>query len=154
MFQEGLDLCRQIGSQPGIASALQHLADIALDAGDADRAEELYREALEIDRRLNNKRGIAFSLAGLGAVALERRDVNRGAQILGAAERLGGAKGAEASPDEQLWWRTHLAPAVEAMGSAACDELLEKGRALPLETAINLALSPERAASPAGSPST
>ncbi|HJR52785.1 MAG TPA: tetratricopeptide repeat protein [Gemmatimonadota bacterium] len=154
LYQEGLDLCRQIGSQPGIASALQHLADIALDAGDPDRAEELYREALETDRRLNNKRGISFSLAGLGAVALERRDVNRGAQILGAAEQLGGSKGAAASPDEQLWWRTHLAPAMEAIGLEACDELLKQGRALPLEMAINLALDPERKASPSGGFST
>jgi predicted ATPase len=151
LYEEGLDLCRRIGSQPGIASALQHLATMALAAGKPDRSEELYREALEIVRRLNNKPSIAISLAGLGASAVGHEDGDRGVRILGAAERLAGSTGVVLPPHEQNWWRERFAVAEEALGSARCAELLEEGRSLSLEAAIDLAL--EGTGSPAGSPS-
>lgn len=147
LYQEGLDLCRRIGSQPGIASALQHLATIALASGHADRSEDLHREALAIARGQNNRRQVAISLAGLGACAVDRKEVERGVRILGVAEHLLGSAGTVLAPQERRWWEARSEVARELVGPEAFQRLLEEGRSLSLETALELVSSKDRGSS-------
>ncbi|HEU4464043.1 MAG TPA: tetratricopeptide repeat protein [Gemmatimonadota bacterium] len=147
-YQDGLDLCRRIDSRPGIASALQHIATIALATGQVDRSEELQREALEIARAQNNHRQVAISLAGLGACAVERSEAERGIRLLGAAERLLGNAGSAIAPQERRWSDARFAAARELVGQEAFPRLLEEGRSMSMDAAVELATA--RHGSPPG----
>ncbi|MFO8080201.1 MAG: BTAD domain-containing putative transcriptional regulator [Armatimonadota bacterium] len=60
----------------GRARALHNLARLSAGAGDAARAECLYREALECRREADDVRGEAETLNGLGAISQSRGDVS------------------------------------------------------------------------------
>ncbi len=71
---ESLEICREIGDQQGVASALIKLGNAATEAGDYAAAAEHLEEALAIWRDLEDKHGIARALISLGWVSLRSGD--------------------------------------------------------------------------------
>jgi predicted ATPase len=71
---ESLDICRLIGDQRGVASALIKLGNAVTEAGDYMTASEYLEESLEIWRALDDKHGIARVLISLGWAALRPGD--------------------------------------------------------------------------------
>ncbi len=74
LFQEGLDLRREQGDRPGIATLLNNLGNVAYDQGDYASARALFEESLVLRRELGEWRGLAASLNNLGNVANEQGD--------------------------------------------------------------------------------
>lgn len=68
--QESLDICRELGDQPGTASALIKLGNAATESGDYESAAEHLEEALAIWRELEDQHGIARALISLGWISL------------------------------------------------------------------------------------
>jgi tetratricopeptide (TPR) repeat protein len=71
---ESLAICRAIGDQPGMASALIKLANAATEAGDYATAADHLEEALATWRALGDKHGVARALISLGWAALRAGD--------------------------------------------------------------------------------
>lgn len=74
LFEECLDIGRQLGLRDGVASALANLANISGTQGDHDRARLLLEESLALKRESGNKSGVAGALNNLGIVATAQSD--------------------------------------------------------------------------------
>jgi predicted ATPase/DNA-binding CsgD family transcriptional regulator len=92
-LQGGLDQCRELGDEAGVAPALAALALALTRAGDLAPALHLAEEALAAYRRLDDEAGVGRSLETLGRVLWIRGDyVQARAQLqesLDVARRLG-----------------------------------------------------------------
>lgn len=78
---------RELGLQGGVAMNLHSLADLALDRGDVENAEHLYRDVLELYALHSGPHGprdVAYCLAGLASVFAERRQDEVAANLWGA----------------------------------------------------------------------
>jgi predicted ATPase/class 3 adenylate cyclase len=71
---ESLAICRELGDQPGAASALIKLGNAATEGGDYATATQYLGEALTIWRGLGDKHGTARALINLGWAALRPGD--------------------------------------------------------------------------------
>lgn len=71
---ESLAICREVGDQQGIASALIKLGNAATEEGDYATASGFLEEALTIWRELGDKHGTARALISLGWAALRPGD--------------------------------------------------------------------------------
>jgi tetratricopeptide (TPR) repeat protein len=74
LASESLSICREIGDQQGVASALIKLGNAATEGGDFATATTHLEEALAIWRALGDQRGVARALINLGWVALRPGD--------------------------------------------------------------------------------
>jgi non-specific serine/threonine protein kinase len=141
LFEESLDAFRQIGDAPGIAMALFHLASTARGQGDLVRAASFMREALVREDALDRRWMIAQNLTGLADVALARGQTTFAVRLLGAAEALAEAIGF--SP--YAWMRdAHEHVVATARRELSVDAIAvawQEGRELPLQAAIDEALS-------------
>lgn len=72
--EESLEICRTVGDQQGVASALIKLGNAATEAGDYKTASDYLQESLEIWRVLDDHHGMARSLISLGWTALRPGD--------------------------------------------------------------------------------
>jgi tetratricopeptide (TPR) repeat protein len=76
-----LALCRALGGQRGIVSALGKLGLVACWQRDYDRAAALLEEGQALARELGDRRGIAWGLIDLGNVAYGQRQYVRAAAL-------------------------------------------------------------------------
>jgi predicted ATPase/DNA-binding CsgD family transcriptional regulator len=66
LYQESLDIRRDLGDSRYVAHSLGHLGDVAHQTGDYHEAKELFEESLDMLRALNDAHGIAEGLDKLG----------------------------------------------------------------------------------------
>ena len=72
--QESLEICRLVGDQRGVASALIKLGNAATEAGDYRTAADYLEESLRIWRAMEDQHGTARVLISLGWTALRPGD--------------------------------------------------------------------------------
>jgi tetratricopeptide (TPR) repeat protein len=72
--EECLEICRELGDQQGMASALIKLGNAATEAGDYGTASQYLGEALMIWRKEDDEHGIARALISLGWVSIRSGD--------------------------------------------------------------------------------
>lgn len=84
----GAQLFRQCGDRHGLASALAHLGDVALEQSDLPMAEACAIEALAIAREFGDRETQAWALNDLGVVAFGRGDLARAIDLHAASLRL------------------------------------------------------------------
>ncbi len=141
LYGEDLALRRELGDERGIGIELHNLGYVALHEGDCARAGELFKESLGIRLKLGHKVGIAYCLAGLAAVAETRNQPEPAAKLLGAAETLLVTIGADMDWPDRLEYDRTVSALRTAMGDATFEAALREGRVVPLEQAVELALS-------------
>ncbi len=154
-WEASIPMARDHGIVWGVAYGLSGLARVAFLEGDHDRAARLHGEALEIRRELD-VRGIAFSLAELAWARVAQGRAEQAALLLGAAD-AGREQVGVSVVLLRDWHSQHeqaIAAAQGALGEAAFEAAYARGRALPLEGAVTLALQGEGPARPAGPPAT
>jgi predicted ATPase/class 3 adenylate cyclase len=140
-YEQDLSLRREIRDERGVAISLHNLGHVARHAGDYAGASELFKESLAIRLRLGHKLGVANCLAGLGGVAAGQNRCDLGAKLLGATKALLRSIGAELDPVDRLEFGRTESAVKDALPSAAFEAALLEGSTMPLERAVENALS-------------
>ena len=125
----------------GIASTLSDLASLSWDQGDNDEARRLYGESIQMFQNLGHKRGIARVLECLAANAAAQSNAEQSLRFAGAAAALRERLGTPLTPAEQHKVEKVLEFARRTLGNAAGLTAWMEGWALPVEQAIQEALS-------------
>ncbi len=76
LHETALDLYQALADDPGMAEALNDLANLALSRSDLAAAERLHQQSLARMRALGNEWGVARSLMGLGNVRFAQSDLD------------------------------------------------------------------------------
>jgi predicted ATPase/serine/threonine protein kinase len=87
-LEEALALQRGLGNKPGVAAALDSLANLAIAVGDYGRAVELSEEGLATFRELGDTRCVARALISLGWIAQEHADYSKSTALFEEALAL------------------------------------------------------------------
>jgi predicted ATPase/DNA-binding XRE family transcriptional regulator len=137
---DALQAYEEIGDQRFHARCLGYLGHAALIDRDTNRASALLRSSLTTFRHLAESGGTAEGLIGLAAVQALHGNATRAAMLAGAAERLRNSYAGRQLPlDERVSGR-YLAVAEDLLGPQEWSQGWAKGRELPLDSAIELAL--------------
>jgi predicted ATPase len=104
LFEEGLEIFRELGDRSGEAMMLTRLAPPLLEGGRIEEGERLVAEAVSINRELGNSGELALSLEILGAAAHERGDMERADELLEESAALA----QEIGDYWQVAWNLHL----------------------------------------------
>jgi DNA-binding CsgD family transcriptional regulator/tetratricopeptide (TPR) repeat protein len=139
-FEEALLLARETGDKPFIADALARLGIVALREGNSQQSAGLYQQSLALNRVLGNRDGIAENLAGLAEVASLVGQPERAAWLLGVVEAVREARKISLPPLRRAEYDRTVEGIRASLDDAAFVEAWAKGRAMPLEQAIEEAL--------------
>jgi predicted ATPase/DNA-binding XRE family transcriptional regulator len=130
----------EIGDERFRARCLGYLGLTSLIEGDPDRAGALFRQSLRIFSDLGEPGGTAEGLVGIAAVEAAGGHPARAATLAGAADVLReGFAGRELPLDRRISAR-YLALAERELGTGAWAAARRRGRDVPLEDAVALAL--------------
>ncbi len=139
--EQSLAAFRQLGDAWGIASTLSDLAGLRFDQGDNVEARRLYVESIRMFQELGHKRGIARALECLGASAAAQSQAEQALHLAGAAAALRQRLGAPLTPSEARKLEKALEFARRTLGNAAGLAAWMEGWAMPVEQAVEEALS-------------
>lgn len=101
LMRERLELGRAMGNVAVVSVESGNLSMVERQLGRLDAAEALARESLEIDVRRGDQWLVPYKLNALAAIAAAGGAFERAATLLGAAEAMVEAQGAEWPPDER-----------------------------------------------------
>jgi tetratricopeptide (TPR) repeat protein len=141
LYQESLDLSRELIENLGIASALHKLGYVARHRGDYDRAGRLFIESLGLQRELGNKQGIIECLSGLAGIALVEGRLERAGLLFGAVSALLESMNVPLAPADRAEYNRDVALARAQMEATSFDAAWQAGLAMTMETAINFTLA-------------
>jgi tetratricopeptide (TPR) repeat protein len=103
LYDESLEICRDLGDRSGIAWAMQGLGVTARHQGDHAAARRLSEESLAVFRDLGDREGIATALNQLGEIEMAQGDFRaartRQEDSLARFKALGDRSGIAASLD-------------------------------------------------------
>jgi tetratricopeptide (TPR) repeat protein len=117
-----------------------NLGQVAVELGDAGRAEEWYRKSHEISR--TGDRNIeAYEILGMGQVAAVRSQHVRAVRLLGAAAAAFDKSGERLNTVDQGVLDRTVSACRKALGDEAYDDAWNAGRALEQERALDEAFS-------------
>jgi CHAT domain-containing protein/uncharacterized protein HemY len=85
-FQKALDIAKDINAKQDVYNALRVLARLALQMGDANKANDYAEQAREIARESGNHLDELYPMLVQGQVAAQRGDVAKAQQTFGAIE--------------------------------------------------------------------
>jgi adenylate cyclase len=141
LHEEGLAIRRQVGDRWAIGNALNNLGNLARTQAEYGQARALYDEALSIYRVLGDKWALAYLFEDVGCLVALQGQAEAALRLAGAASTLRQEIGAPLSPTEKNKLEEVLAPARQALGKEAAAAAQTQGQAMPLEEAIELAMS-------------
>jgi len=136
-----LGMFREMDDKEGIGRALHSLGMIVRLQGDIDQAAALHRESLLLLNAVGDRRGIVASLVGLAGVACDRGHLERAARLIGAADGSRESIGAALPAADRADYDRNLATVRVALREEAFATAWTEGQAMPLEQAIEYALS-------------
>jgi predicted ATPase/transcriptional regulator with XRE-family HTH domain len=138
---EALAGYERIGDERFHARCLGYLGLASLLEDDPRRARALFVQSLSAFGELGEPGGTAEGLVGLAAVDAAAGQHARAAMLAGAGERLRDSYAGRELPLEHRTNGRYLASAEVALGKEAWADAWASGRDLPLEEAIDLAVS-------------
>jgi len=143
-FEECIDLMKEgYGNTQGTAFSEFHLGRIARIRGDFASAWQHHATGLELFARMGDKRGIGYSLFGFACLAHVQEEPQRAARLFGAVDALREELGALLETVLQIEYEQTYSTIREMLGEEDFAKILAEGHELPLEQAIQFALSPE-----------
>jgi tetratricopeptide (TPR) repeat protein len=143
LYEESLVTFRAFGDRWGTALALADLGNLARERREFASAQELFRESLQIFRDLDFKRGVAQLLESFAICAADQAKSGRALGLAGAAAALRRSAGVPLAPAEQEKLEVGLAAARQKLNGSDAAAAWMEGWTMPLERAIETALSPE-----------
>jgi predicted ATPase/serine/threonine protein kinase len=139
--EQSLSEFRRLQDSWGIASALSDLASLSCDQGNNLEARRLYGESIKVFQELGHKRGIARALECLAVSAAAQSKAEQSLRWAGAAAALRQQLGVPLIPAEQRRLEKALEFARRTLGNAVGLTAWMEGWAMPVEHAIQQALS-------------
>ncbi len=143
LYEQSLAIFRELGDRWGIAGSLADLGNLTRDQKDYAASQALYRESIRIFQELGHKRGIARLLECFACSAAAQSQPERSLRLAGAAAALRQALGAPLPPVEQAQVEKSLEPARKALSNAAASTAWLEGWGMPVEKAVEDALTVE-----------
>jgi non-specific serine/threonine protein kinase len=142
LLAESIALLREIGERPSLGWALKFLGEVLVDEGDAWQASAPFAEAMRLSREVGDVDLTWRVLEQIARAALVRGQAGRAARLMGAAEAIRAAHEIPLPPV----WRKDLYDALlegvrDALAPAAFASAWAEGRALPVDRAIEYALT-------------
>jgi predicted ATPase/Tfp pilus assembly protein PilF len=144
-YEEALVALRDVGERLVTAMTTNELGLLAGAEGDFGRARELMQETLETYQDLDYKPGLAEWLENQSRIAGFEGDARRAAVLYGAADALREAMNLPLPPADRSVHERDLRPARDGL-AGDWDAVFRKGRDLPPQAAIHLALRPSPSA--------
>ena len=141
LYEQGLEIFRELDDRWGIAGTLADLGSLAREQEKYSVAHSMYRESIRLFYELNHKRGVARLLEYFACSAAAQCEAQRSLRLAGAAAALRQNIGAPLTPAEQAKLEASLHPARQALTNTLGATVWLEGRALPVERAIEEALS-------------
>ncbi len=150
LHEESLKLCREARDTQAMIVCLGNLGTTALARADYEGAVPPLRESLRLGWETDYRVTIQFSLNGLAYVAAGLKQPVRAARLWGAAEGMQEAYGVyvTARAHTILNHEARLAATRSQLEEEGWSEAWEEGKAMPLERAIEYALSEEEEQEP------
>jgi predicted ATPase/serine/threonine protein kinase len=143
--EQSLAAFRQLRDGWGIASALSDLACLSCDQGNNAESRRLYGESIKMFQELGHKRGIARVLEYLAANAAAQSNAVQALHLAGTAAALRQRLGVPLAPAEAPRLEKALEFARRALGNAAGTTAWMEGWSMPVEQAVQEALSSNEA---------
>jgi predicted ATPase/class 3 adenylate cyclase len=144
-FEEALTIGHEIEGQFTLGYALNGLGKVAYARDDYGLAGSKFKEALRSFRGATNPWNTAYTIAALAELAVAEGKMRRAARLFGATESFFALLRFLVSALEREHHDRDLAATRAALGEEEFEALLEEGRALTLEQAIEYALDEQRA---------
>jgi len=145
LYEQSLDIFRELDDRWGIAGTLADLGNLAKEQRNYPLAHSLYRESIKTFQELEHKRGIARLLECFACAAAAQSEAERSLRLAGAATALRRHIGAPLTPVEQAKLEAGLDPARRAITNADGTTAWLEGWAWPVEKALEEVLMIETA---------
>lgn len=147
-FEAGLASYMAVGFRPQVNAVRSELANAEWRLGEYDAALKLYREAISEWQQIGNSGAIARCVECVAFVLLRQAETQtpperlseRAARLLGAAEKLRETNHAMMMPPERREYADQIAGLHKRIDEEHLKAEWERGRALTMEQAIELAL--------------
>jgi predicted ATPase/DNA-binding CsgD family transcriptional regulator len=137
---EGARMSREVGDLYYLERMLMNLGLVAVAGGDLTASKARFIEGLRVAKRSDNRLGQSTFLRQLGVQAAMSGQPHLGARLLGAADALAAAAGANAASPVEPGLRRAREAAVAGMGAARFEAEYTAGTHLTREAALRLAL--------------
>jgi DNA-binding CsgD family transcriptional regulator/tetratricopeptide (TPR) repeat protein len=143
--EEAAALFRERGYKGHLEFVLDNLGWAALLGGDHERGRISLEESLTLCMELGDNLVASESLEGLACISGAEGASERAAKLFGAAEALREEVGSpQHTPEEEALREPYLAMARSQLDEVSWQEAWAEGRAMPMEAAIEYALSEEK----------
>jgi len=135
-IEEAVLVARESENPLAIGAALEGQAQLAAEAGEVSRAEELLHEALRAFHDGGDPAGAADVLESLAALVRELQSDEQAVRLLGAADAARAALGCVRFPVRQPDHEAQLSALREALGEEAFETAWSAGASLSLDDAV------------------
>jgi tetratricopeptide (TPR) repeat protein len=142
LLRQSLDVRRAAGRADEAGMTLVFLAAVSFTRGEMEAAHEFIREALEIGLALRDRRS-AWSLDVLACMSAMEGSPERALRLAGAAAAMFDATGQKPPERWHQFTALFLDPARGKLGPDRSRDVLEEGRTLNFEEALDYALQRE-----------
>jgi predicted ATPase/class 3 adenylate cyclase len=140
-FQECLPIARRFGDRHLLSMTLNLMGQLAVRHGSYDEARRYLAEGLRLAREVGNIRRLSFSLSAVASLALARGELVEGFRFEGASRAAARSVGTVRAESALAAIDAELALARAALGEAAAAAAFEQGQQLPLDQAVDEALT-------------
>ena len=148
-YQGALSLYQEIDARPEIARCLAGIASVALIQGDLGLCRASLTESLALSLATGQRLPVARGLEAFAALEARAGDAERAARLAGAALELRAAAGHPPSAGAGARLEDLLGPARRSLGELRATSLLEEGRAMGADEAVQYAIGTPPAGAPA-----
>ena len=139
-MSERIALAEKAGNLAAVSAECSNLSMVERQLGELDRAEDLARRALDISYGRGDDWAMPYNVSGLAATAMERHEFERAAILVGVAEAMMEAAGADWPPDERPHYERMLAVLPAEMGATPFERARGIGATMKRQDAVSLAL--------------
>jgi predicted ATPase/DNA-binding SARP family transcriptional activator len=140
-LRESIETARTSSNIHSVSSASRELARVRLVQGANAEAAQLLAESLALVRAAEEPPALADCLESFAGLAVAGGAAGDAAVLFGAAQALRDSVASRRQPDQRPWYDHHVGQTRAKLGEEQFDTSFGRGRALPVEEAVELALS-------------
>jgi predicted ATPase/DNA-binding SARP family transcriptional activator/Tfp pilus assembly protein PilF len=141
LWEEALATAREWSDPWHITWSTRGLETVLLEQGEYEAVCSLYRERLALMGAVGDRSDIADCLERLARVAAQQRQSDRAAKLFGAAEAARETVGVPREPEEHALSEGSIEAVRSDLSEEAFNVAWARGRAMPLEEAVQYALT-------------